>query len=54
MKKHEHKWQFVREVNVDMFSQVAWNLKSGPHLKFVCSCGAVKYVTAYEVKNGRE
>lgn len=45
MKKHEHRWQFVKEFRVDMFNQVAWNMREGTYSKFVCDCGAVKIVT---------
>ena len=44
MKKHKHNWQFVREINVDMFSQVAWKMREGTYYKFVCDCGVVKIV----------
>ena len=52
MKAHQHDWQYVKEVRVDEWDRLAWktNRAVGVYLKFVCHCGAVKYVEQKEVK----
>jgi len=46
MKKHEHDWQYQREVYVDEWDRITSfrGLESGSYFKFVCHCGASKVV----------
>jgi hypothetical protein len=48
--KHKHEWQFVKEYQIDIFKEVAWQTPKGHYSKFVCECGAFKTVRQFEVK----
>ena len=52
--KHKHKWQFIKDFPCDADNHIlspkdVWRI-DGYIAKFVCECGAIKYIREKEIK----